>query len=399
MKRIRDGLARPLCIVGGCGHVGLPLGLSFAAQGLHVELLDINRDAIALVNAGRMPFLDEGAGELLSRFAGASVVATDDIASVGRADAVIVAVGTPVDEHLNPRVQDLLATLDGLRPQMRDGQLLILRSTIAPGMTKLVRERLDEFDVRIDLAFCPERVAQGYALREIHGLPQIVAAFSDREFERAATLFGMIAPEIVRTEPLEAELVKLFANAWRYVQFAIANQFYMIAEGYGQDFYKIYHALTYKYPRAAQYARPGFAAGPCLFKDTMQLSAFHSNAFFLGHAAMLVNEGLPDFLVRQLKARVPLRRRVVGILGMAFKAGSDDARDSLSYKLAKILRAEGAVVLCTDPHVEDRSLVPLDQVLSKAETLVLACPHAEYRNLNLIGRDVVDPWGVYRATP
>jgi UDP-N-acetyl-D-mannosaminuronic acid dehydrogenase len=207
----------------------------------------------------------------------------------------------------------------------------------------------------------------------------------------------LISREIIRAEPLEAEIAKLFTNSWRYVQFAIANQFYMMAESYGLDFYKIYHMLTHNYPRAASYPQPGLAAGPCLFKDTMQLSAFHSNSFFLGHAAMLINEGLPDFLVRRLKDRVPLRRRVVGILGMAFKAESDDCRDSLSYKLAKKLRAEGAVVLCTDPYVQDPSLCPIEEVLKRAETLVLACPHREYAKLDLQGRDIVDPWGIHRV--
>ena len=385
-----------LCVVGGCGHVGLPLGMSFAAQGLKVELLDINSAAVRLVNSGKMPFREEGADELLPSLIASTLQATEDAHAVQRADVIVVCIGTPVDEHLNPKVQVLLSLLEQLQPEMRKGQLLVLCSTVYPGTTELVRDRLREFDQEIDLAFCPERIAQGRALKEIRELPQIVSAFSDGEFERAAELFRLVSSEILRLDPLEAELAKLLTNAWRYVQFAIANQFYMMAEGYGLDFYKIYDALTYHYPRASSYARPGLAAGPCLFKDTMQLSAFHSNLFFLGHAAMLANEGLPDFLVRRLKARMNLRHRVVGILGMAFKAESDDRRDSLSYKLAKILRAEGATVLCTDPYVRDPTLCPLEEVLAKAEILVLACPHAEYAKLRLQGRDLVDPWGIFR---
>lgn len=385
-----------LCVVGGCGHIGLPLGLSFASQGLKVTLLDTNPAAVRTVNSGTMPFRDDGADELLRKVVGRQLNATDDTQGVENCDVVIVSIGTPVDEYLNPKVHVLLSLLENLRPVMHDGQLFILCSTVAPGTTQLVRDRLRDFGKTIDLAFCPERVAQGRTLHELRELPQIVSAFTDAEFDRAAAVFRSIAPEIIRLEPMEAELAKLFTNAWRYVQFAIANQFYMMAEGNGLDFYKIYDALTHHYPRAASYARPGFAAGPCLFKDTMQLSAFHSNLFFLGHAAMLANEGLPDFLVRRLKARVSLRQRVVGILGMAFKAGSDDSRDSLSYKLAKILRAEGATVLCTDPYIKDPTLKSLDEVLKQSETLILACPHKEYGTLPLAGRDLVDPWGVFR---
>lgn len=387
-----------VCIVGGAGHVGLPLGLSFAVQGVPVDLVDIDAEAVALVNAGRMPFRDDGCDEILPTLIGRTLRATTDAAAVSRATAVIIATGTPVDEHLNPDIGQLTAVCDQVQPHLRDGQLVILRSTIYPGTTTLVRDRLGEQTANVGLAFCPERVAQGKAFHEIRTLPQIVAAFTDAEFERAAALFRRIAPAIVRLDPLEGELAKLFANTWRYVEFAIANQLYMIAETYGVDFHRVYGALTQDYPRAASFARPGFTAGPCLFKDTMQLSAFHSNAFFLGHAAMLVNEGMPDFLVRRLKARTTIRRRVIGILGMAFKPESDDARDSLSYKLAKILRAEGAVVLCTDPYVPDPDLTPLEVVLDKAETLILACPHRPYARLDLRGRDVIDPWGALSAT-
>ncbi len=183
MRNIPQG---GVCIVGGCGHVGLPLGLSFALQGLQVELLDVNPDAIRLVNSGRMPFRDVGADELLPRLVGRCLRATDDMGAVRRAEVIILSIGTPVDEHLNPTVENLLSVVEQLRPQMHDGQLLVLRSTIYPGTTQVLRDRLREIETRIDLAFCPERVAQGQGLKEIRELPQIVAAFSDREFNRAA---------------------------------------------------------------------------------------------------------------------------------------------------------------------------------------------------------------------
>ena len=388
-----------VCIMGGCGHVGLPLGLSLASTGLDVELFDVDQAAVDLVNSGIMPFMDEGADELLREVVGSGLTATSERESLTRSDVVVVSLGTPVDEHLNPEVHDLLAILEELiRGPMRDGQLLVLRSTVYPGTSQLVQDRLDDSGKRIDLVFCPERIAQGSSLKEIWELPQIIASFNDRAFERAASLFGAVAPEVVRAEPLEAELAKLFTNAWRYIEFATANQFYMIAESYGLDFYRIYDVLTHNYKRAAGYPTPGFAAGPCLFKDTMQLAAFHSNAFFLGHAAMLVNEGLPDFLVRQLKARVTLRRWRVGVLGMAFKGDSDDPRESLSYKLRKLLTAEGAEVLCTDPYIDDPSFLSLDEVLASAQTIIVAAPHARYRTLDLEGRDIVDPWGVAATT-
>ncbi|MGH3680704.1 MAG: UDP binding domain-containing protein, partial [Natronosporangium sp.] len=137
----------------------------------------------------------------------------------------------------------------------------------------------------------------------------------------------------------------------------------------------------------------GFAAGPCLLKDTMQLAAFNKNNFVLGHAAMLINEGLPQYLVSRLEARFDLASTRVGILGMAFKGGSDDPRESLAYKLRKILSLKATEVLCTDPQVVDGRLVPLETVLERAEVLVIAAPHPQYARLDT-RLPVVDMWGL-----
>jgi UDP-N-acetyl-D-mannosaminuronic acid dehydrogenase len=193
---------------------------------------------------------------------------------------------------------------------------------------------------------------------------------------------------------IEAELAKLFTNSWRYIQFATANQFYTIAERYGADFYQIYDAMIFKYPRARNFPRPGFAAGPCLFKDTMQLNAFSNNQFFLGHSAMLVNEGLPNFLVEMLKRKHKLNEKRVGILGMAFKAESDDCRDSLSYKLRKILSIEAKDVLCSDEYIKDTRFVCAEELVDRSDIVIIGAPHATYRSLDYKGKAVVDVWNL-----
>jgi len=194
--------------------------------------------------------------------------------------------------------------------------------------------------------------------------------------------------------PEEAELAKLFTNVWRYIKFATANQLYMMANEWGLDFERIRQGLAEDYPRAADMPAAGFAAGPCLFKDTMQLAAFNHNNFPLGHAAMAVNEGLPLYLVHRLEQRFDLASMTVGILGMAFKAGSDDTRSSLSYKLKRILAFKADAVLCTDPYVTtDPALLPLDEVLARSDLLVIAAPHPDYRGL-VIDKPVADIWDV-----
>ena len=382
-------------IIGGCGHVGLPLGIALADRGLSVALLDIDQAAVDLVNDGAMPFLEDGAQTLLSRVrSDRRIKATTNAAVISEVDAVIVVIGTPVDEHLNPDPTAIPQALEPVLPHVRDGQLVVLRSTIYPGVTRLVEDLFAGAGLTVDVAFCPERIAEGRAMTELYSLPQIVAGRTDVARKRAADLFGKLTDKIVFLDPEEAELAKLFTNTWRYIKFATANQLFMMANDFGLDYERIRHAVTWEYPRAADLPSAGFAAGPCLFKDTMQLAAFNNNNFALGHAAMLVNEGMPLYLVSRLEQQFELRSMTVGILGMAFKGESDDTRSSLSYKLKRILGFKAGRTLCTDPFVtSDPDLVPLEEVLETADLLIVAAPHAAYRDLAPT-QPVVDIWNL-----
>jgi UDP-N-acetyl-D-mannosaminuronic acid dehydrogenase len=382
-------------VIGGCGRVGLPLAIAFAGADLDTIAFDISESAVASVNGGAMPFDEPGAPERLAHtLAAGRLRASSDPAVLADAENLVVVIGTPVDEHLNPDPGAVTGALEGLAPHLRDGQLIVLRSTVYPGVTRLVEQLIDRLGLRIDVAFCPERIAEGTAFVELYELPQLVAARTPPAMARARKLFSTLASQIVELEPEEAELAKLFTNTWRYIKFAAANQMFMIANDYGLDFERIRHAVTFDYPRAADMPGPGFAAGPCLFKDTMQLAAFNNNNFTLGHAGMMVNEGLPLYLVARLEQRFDLSTMTVGILGMAFKAGSDDIRSSLSYKLKRILRFKAAEVLCTDPFVSsDPDLVSLEEVLGRADLLVVGTPHADYRGLD-VDAPVADIWNV-----
>jgi UDP-N-acetyl-D-mannosaminuronic acid dehydrogenase len=384
-----------LVIIGGCGHVGLPLGIVFANCGISVVLLDVSAERIASVNSGRTPFMENAAAEHLKAVIGKTLLATSDSSCLKTADAAIAVVGTPVDEHLNPTVTELYRNIDATIDILPEGALLVLRSTVYPGVTKLVYDRVQSRGRKIHVAFCPERIAEGKAMEEIRSLPQIISAFEPEALRRATELFSIINDELIELTPLEAELAKLFTNSWRYLNFAISNQFYLLAESYGLDFYRIYEAVTRRYPRMKSFARAGFAAGPCLLKDTLQLAAFSGNNFFMGHAAMLVNEGLPNFVVSQLRSS-GLRDKTVAILGMAFKGDSDDKRESLSYKLRKLLVLESKEVLCTDPYVQDEDFVSLEDAVQLADIIILGAPHTVYRALRIPQtKQVVDIWGFW----
>ena len=383
-----------MVIVGGCGHVGLPLALSLADCGYRVGIDDIDAKKVAYVKAGNVPFLENGADALLKKLlpTGRLELASDP-SLVESTDTVILVIGTPIDEFMNPSVRIFDKVLDELMPHLKKSTMIVLRSTVFPGTTESVERRLRAAGIQADVVFCPERIAEGHALEELRTLPQLVGATSDRAFKKASALFERLGVTVVRTSPLEAELAKLLTNTWRYMKFAIANQFFQIAHRSGVDYNNVLDAIRHDYPRAADLPGPGFAAGPCLLKDTMQLSAYTPDHFPMGQAAMQINEGLPNYIVDTLNSRKPLQGRTVGILGMAFKGESDDPRASLSYKVRKLAAFKGAHVLCTDPFVEDPSFDSLEKVLSESDVLVIAAPHRAYKKLDLAGRDVVDEPG------
>ncbi len=382
-----------VCIVGGLGHVGLPLGLSFANKNLKTILYDINKDSIDLVKNKVMPFMEYGADEILKTTLDKTLFVTEDRSVIKDSKFIVIVIGTPVDEHLSPNFvlfRDFLSRFINL---FSDEQHIILRSTVYPGTTEKIVDYLRRNNLKTRVSFCPERIAQGYAIAEISSLPQIISSDDDESFSEAEKLFKTITSEVIKLSFMEAELAKLFTNVYRYIKFSIANQFYQIAAQNDLDFYKIYDAIVYNYPRAKNFPKAGFTAGPCLFKDTMQLAAFSKNNFFLGHAAMLVNEGLPYFIVEQLKQRESLENKSVGILGMAFKPDSDDKRESLAYKLKHILEFENCTLFCSDPYIKDPRFLSEDELIDKSDIIFIGCPHSRYSKLNIPDEKIlIDPW-------
>ncbi len=357
---------------------------------------DINSASVAMVNRAELPFDEPGAAPVIERVIASGMLrASDDPAVISEAEHVIVVIGTPVDEHLNPDARAVPDAVLAIADRLRPGQLMVLRSTVFPGVTSLVESELERVGVHVDVSFCPERIAEGKAMTELFSLPQIISGRTDAVLARADKLFANLTGVTVRLNPEEAELAKLFTNVWRYIKFAASNQLFMMANDFGLDYERIRSALAFEYPRASDIPRAGFAAGPCLFKDTMQLAAFTDNKFVLGHSAMLVNEGLPLYVVTKMGERFPdLSKMTVGILGMAFKSESDDTRSSLSYKLRRILRFRAGTVVCADPYVTtDPRLIPHDELMVTADVIVIGAPHERYRAL-ATDKPIIDIWGV-----
>ena len=316
VKKIEKNKNCDVVIIGGLGHVGLPLGIAFAEKGLKVCLYDTNTKNAELVQNGIMPFIEYGADPILKKLVKKkdALTVSSDIRSVSQAKHIIVAIGTPVDEYLNPNVRIFLEFFKKLKKHLKKNQIIIIRSTVYPRTCQQVMNILRETKKGVQLAYCPERIAQGYAIQELSELPQLVAGMTPTAQSNAAKLFAHIAPKIIKVKMEEAELAKLFTNAWRYIQFSITNQFYMIANDFNMDFNRIRQVMSDGYGRSYNIPSAGFAAGPCLLKDTMQLAAFNNNNFFLGHAAMMVNEGLPNYIVENLRHKHDITRELATLM-------------------------------------------------------------------------------------
>jgi UDP-N-acetyl-D-mannosaminuronic acid dehydrogenase len=383
-----------ITIVGGCGHIGIPLALILAENGHCVTALDIDFKIVSDVNSGILHFQEEGLQPLLNKHLGSNkFVATTKKEVISDSDYIIVVIGTPVDEFLNPNPNQLQNAIKPLVEYLKPHQHIILRSTVYPEVTKNLEVQLSKQIPGITISFCPERVAEGQALKEIISFPQIIGANNEESFIKAEKLFKTLDVKIIRTNSTEAELAKLFTNSWRYIKFAASNQFFMLANELGHDYVKIRNAIISEYPRASDIPSQGFAAGPCLLKDTMQLAAFSNNTFSLGNSAMLINEGLPVFLVRQIEKLYDLSKLKVGILGMSFKSDIDDVRSSLSYKLKKILEFKSKQVYCADRLVNDSRLVDENFLINECDLIIISTAHSHYKYIESKA-NVIDLWNL-----
>ena len=389
---MKNSFKYDVVIIGGLGHIGLPIGIVFASKGFNVCLNDINKDVAKIVNKGEMPYVEYGAEPLLKEtLKNGRLVVSLEPQCISDAKYVMIAIGTPVDEYLNPKTRQFLEFIKDIKQYLDPSQVIIVRSSVFPQTLDQILSILGN-DNKWHLAYCPERIVQGFAVQELEALPQIVSGFSDYAIEQSAKLFIKIAKKIIRTSISEAEFVKLFTNSWRYIQFAIANQFYMISESNGLDYNRIREIMIDGYDRSKSLPSAGFAAGPCLLKDTMQLSAFNSNQFQLGQAAMNINEGLPSYIVDNLSKEFDLTKKTIGILGMAFKANVDDIRDSLSYKLRKILIFRGANVLCSDEFVKDSSFMSQEELIQQSEIVIIGAPHETYSTIDFSNVKLINIW-------
>ncbi len=380
-----------ISIIGGAGHVGFPLGLAFANAGMKVNLIDLNHQNNILINSGKIPFKEYKASKILKRnLKKKKVYATSDIKSCLNSKFILISVGTPINKKLKPDTKNLLDLFKKLKKYIRKDQIIIIRSSVYPGVCKKIYTILKSKNK--NLSYCPERIIQGKSLVELPKLPQIVSGFNDKAIKNSVNLFKRISKKIIITEILEAELIKLFSNAYRYIHFSIANQFYKICEDLDINFNLIRKNMIEGYERNKNIPKQGFTAGPCLLKDTMQLASYCKNNFQLGYAAMHVNENLPINLIKNIKN---LNKQKIGILGLAFKAETDDTRDSLSIKLVDYLKKRKIKFFTNDPYVKSKYNEEIKDLIKKSNIIIIATPHKVYKKIKIPNnKTLIDIWNI-----
>jgi UDP-N-acetyl-D-mannosaminuronic acid dehydrogenase len=394
----------------GLGRVGLPLALSFADRGLGVVGIDNDPARLSAVAEGRMPFSETGTQDLLARVhAEGRLSLSDRVADAARARQIVITLGTPSFSHIEIDMRDIRSALDDLLGVLAPGHSLILRSTIAPGTTDFVagylaKHRGFHIGEEVFVSHAPERIAAGRFLEEIETLPCIIGGVGARSGEVAGELFAVFGAPVVQTTPVQAELAKIWTNILRYATFALPNLLMMDCERNSANVFEVIDLINRDYPRGG-IARPGFTAGTCLRKD-FAFSEERSAAPGMLLAVSRVNESVPLFLIEGIRRRIgTLAERRIAVLGLSFKADTDDERDSLSHKLIRMLERELADVAAHDPHVATPT-VSLEDALQDADVVVLATDHSEFRDpatLAAIAQRassdclVVDPWDCWGA--
>lgn len=388
-KIIKDSIS----IIGGAGHVGFPLGLAFGSKKYKVNLIDTNKNNLNKIKSGLPPFYEIGAQKILKKCLKKNALFfSNDLKTVKTSKFIIICIGTPINKKLKPEIKYFLSLFYKLSKIISKNQILIVRSSVYPGVIKKILTILKKNSNNI--VYCPERIVQSKALIELPKLPQVISGFDKKSIKEVSKLFKHICNKIIISSIQEAELIKLFSNANRYINFAIANQLYIMCEKYHVDFDRIRKMMKLGYERNLNLPSSGFTAGPCLLKDTMQLSSFYKGKFDLGSSAMKINESMVDLVIEKVKNIKNSSKKTIGVLGVAFKAETDDVRDSLSIELIKKLKKRRFKVLYNDVYHKDPKQHEIKVVIKKSDIIIIGAPHKKYENLKFSkNKSVIDIWG------
>jgi UDP-N-acetyl-D-glucosamine dehydrogenase len=389
----------------GLGYVGLPLAVAFAKAGLPVIGVDADPDRAARIRAGVSPVEDVPSDELAPLVTARRLVVADGIEALTAADAIIICVPTPLGKSKEPDISHIVAAAEDVARILRAGQLIVLESTTYPGTTEevlLPRFAASGLTVGHEffLAFSPERIDPGNRRYGLTNIPKVVGGVTSSCMALASALYGQIVERIVPvSSPQAAELVKLFENIFRSVNIALVNELAIMCRRLGLSVWEIIEAASTK-PFGFMSFQPGPGiGGHCLPSDPYYLSW---RARMMGYEARFIafadeiNRGMPGYTVQLATDALndlgrPLKGSRLLVLGVAYKAGVGDVRDSPAVEIIDALVLRGARVDYADPHVPtltvgSRSLTAVDwtAALGSYDLVLVLTAHREFDPVRLV---------------
>jgi UDP-N-acetyl-D-glucosamine dehydrogenase len=399
----------------GLGYVGLPLAVAFAQEGCEVVAVDVDSRKVQAIEAGES-YIEDVPSELLREVA-PRIHASTRYSRLAKADAVLICVPTPLTANREPDLGPLVDSTRALADVLQAGQLVVLESTTYPGTTReRVLPLLEESGLAagrdFHLAFSPERVDPGRTDYTLRNTPKVIGGLTERCSARAHELYGLICDHLVPVStPEAAELTKLLENIFRSVNIALVNELAMLTDRMGIDVWEVVDAAATK-PYGFMRFEPGPGmGGHCLPVDPFYLSwrarEFDMSTEFIELAGK-VNQQMPYHCAAKVQralnqAGLPLKGARVAVLGVSYKPGVGDIRESPALKIISLLRAQGAEVSYHDPHVPslsefDLESVPLQELIADADLalIVTAHPGVDHAMVAQRARVVLDLRGVTR---
>ena len=398
IEKIRRREAR--CAIIGLGYVGRPLGLEFARAGFRVTGIDLDARKVDAINAGRSYIVDVSDAEIAEQVGAGRLTATAEFATIADVDTVNICVPTPLRKTKDPDLTYVVSAVNEIRKYLRPGQLVILESTTYPGTTEeVVRPALESAGLQAGrdfaLAFSPERIDPGNASFNTRNIPKVVGGVTAGCTDVAAALYAQCVERVVPVSSTQvAEMVKLLENTFRSVNIGLVNEIALMANALGIDVWEVIEAAKTKpFGFMAFYPGPGLG-GHCIPIDPFYLSwKAKMNGFepsfieLAGH----INEGMPRFVVEKVtdalnRHRKSVRGSRVHVLGVAYKAGVNDVRESPALNVMKLLAGKGAILSYSDPYIpaireeqiELDSLPLKNGFLGNVDCVVILTDHREF---------------------
>ena len=370
-----------IAVIGGAGHIGLPLSCLISNQGMSTIIIDNNEESIEKIQNKISPFYEEGLNEQLEKAIDGGLQVTKNMNKISECNIVIITLGTSSKttdiENFNSLVQDVI-TLSN------DETMVILRSTLSAGTMENIIQEYSR-DKNLKFIYAPERIAEGKALKELREMPQIIGCHNHEDYLLVESFFNSLGVKTLKMTFKEAEFLKLFLNTYRYLQFSTLNFFENIAHNNHIDFKNVLELASKDYPRLKGVPDSGFVGGPCLIKDSKTFANSYPEAKEIVQSFLDVNDYYVKNIIQKCKHTFSTKKIIQ--LGLTFKPNSDDIRDSQALRLYETLLDEGYNVKAFDPYVHDSN--KWEEIKDFSENIIIATNHKEFEAIKLNNKKVI----------